>query len=181
MRILLDVDNVLLDWVSPVLEGLKYHGHSFTVEQVTDFNVGKALGVPWELIDQITHEEGWCLNIPLMPGSHAFVQELRRKGEVLVVTSPTKKSPHWLWERQCALKNHFGFEPGEICQWEKKHLIMGDVLIDDALHNCNAFHSKAILLDQPWNRAAPLQHVQRAFNYQHVLQLVDDMRKRRGF
>jgi 5'(3')-deoxyribonucleotidase len=176
-RIALDCDEILSDFVGKTIEFAADRGHLRSKDQIHDFNIFKSWGLPdlWKPFSEWIAQPGQVSTMNEIPGSQDLVAELRKLGEVVVVTSPYKGAPHWIPERIRWLERRFGFAPDQICPWARKHWIDAHVLIDDALHNVNdwATHRPAsvpILADRPWNRIGPLAPaVVRCLNYDAVI------------
>jgi 5'(3')-deoxyribonucleotidase len=113
---------------------------------------------------------GFCENLMVLPGARWFVERLRERYEVVVVTSPYSAAPTWCYERLKWLDVNFGIPKQDVIFAKRKELVEGDALIDDYERNTEAFRGLAILMNQPWN-----QHVEgqlRAFNYQQALDIL---------
>jgi 5'(3')-deoxyribonucleotidase len=167
MQILLDCDGVICNFVASVLE---FDNYNHTYESITDFNIFKAWGQPerWKDFTNWISVPGRVKNIKPFDGAIEFVNNLRKLGEVTIVTSPFK-SPNWISERFEWLQSNFNFKDKEICIWSEKHRIDGYVLIDDAMHNVLDFPKTSFLLDAPWNQGKLPQNVIRCINYNNIL------------
>lgn len=75
--------------------------------------------------------QSFCTDIEVQKEAQAAVEELRSIGEVFVVTSPWDSSPTWMYERLHWCNHHFGISRGNVIQAGTKHLIRGDVFVDD--------------------------------------------------
>jgi 5'(3')-deoxyribonucleotidase len=91
------------------------------------------------------------------------MRELNQLGAVYVVTSPWWPSPTWMYERTNWLRRHFGVTPEWVVHTSAKKLVHGRVFIDDNYahlvdwRTANPIdHELALLVDAPYNRAAPL-------------------------
>lgn len=168
MRILVDCDGVLSDFVSEVL---RFDGYAHARSSITDFNIFRAWGQPdrWPAFNTFISQQHRVLGMLTEPGSEEFVKALRQLGEVAVCTSPYKGAPFWIPERLEWLERHFGFKPDDVCVWSRKHWVQADVLIDDALHNALAYPGRVLLLDQPWNQGELPLHVTRCFGLTGVI------------
>jgi len=164
MRILLDCDGVLADFVGSVLGRLPW---VLKHEHVTCMDIQKSLDLGPTYTAMLNHElrrQGFASLIRPLHGSKKFVRELKKRGEITVVTRPMTDSPTWVWERVGWLYKHFGLERIEFT--DRKDLVPGDVLIDDDPENLVRFPGRRILLDQPWNRGADLPRV---YSYNEIL------------
>jgi len=129
---LCDVDGVLADFLGAVLEGV--HGKTGVAhsrQEVTQWSIADSIGVPKELIARIACEKGFCRELKVLPGARELVDMLRKYGEVYFVTSPFWSSQYWMYERNHWLWREFEADSNEIVHTSAKHLIRGDMLIDD--------------------------------------------------
>ena len=136
MRILLDIDGVCADFITPCLAAIKtYTGQEYTADAIDDWDIMKALCIPGTdagAIYKSMQVPGLCLNIPVYEGAVAGVKRLRELGEVWAVTSPFGGS-HWMHERDQWLIEKLGFNKDDILHVRSntKHGITGDFLIED--------------------------------------------------
>lgn len=181
MRILLDVDGVLADFPSAALRWLNTgRGPSaFTLDQIDQHDILKAFKLEdlQERFDQWCIDTDVCRHLPVYEGAQAFVKELRKLGELVIVTSPYGAVPAWMHQRLGWLREHFGIDKRDVVFCKRKELVRGHVLIDDKLENCEAFagsaqHRSALVFDRPWNRSGKLP---RARGYAEVLAAVGAM------
>jgi 5'(3')-deoxyribonucleotidase len=160
-RILLDVDGVLADFVSSYLE-LVYQetGNRHTHEQVTQFDMKRALGLTdidaAHVAAQI-QREGFCSAIEPLPGAVDAVRRLQAISDVYIITSPWNSCPTWTHEREKWLANHFAIPHAHVLHGSAKHLVVGDVLVDDRWDTCVKWRdehpSKTVVMwESPWNR-----------------------------
>lgn len=125
-------------------------------------------------IDARVVKPGFCEEILPQPGAKEAVAKLSEIGEVFVVTSPWDSSPTWMHERLHWVAKHFP-EVGRrrVIQTAQKHLIRGDVFVDDKLEHIeqwsNAWpESRAILFDMHHNRGDSAKHFRGG--WEHALQ-----------
>lgn len=158
--VLLDVDGVLADFTGAVCWcWSERFGREFKSEQVTQWDIAEALGIPkvlhawaWEAL----RVPGFCRNVGSYPGAIEFVEALRMRGEeVYFVTSPLG-GQHWHYERERWLKWFFGAKSNQIIFCHDKHLVRGRALIDDKVETIRAWskahpYGTAILRSQPYN------------------------------
>jgi len=158
---LLDVDGVLADFLSPVIESMnKLIGVNIKSEDVTTWRIEdmykKHDPDAANIISDIIQQPGFCESLKMFPGADEFVYGLSEKFDVYFVTSPWD-SPTWVTERNIWISSHFGEEHvRKTVYTENKHLVKGDVLIDDRYENClhwqEAFpKSTSVLWTRPYN------------------------------
>lgn len=178
MKVRLDCDGVLSDFAGAwVAAANAAAGTNYTVNDVTDFGFenldlpADAVRAAWRAVSL----PGACAALAVYPGAVDFVERLRARHEVVIVTTPLKSSPTWASEREGWLMRHFGFGRADIIHTAGKHHIPG-VLVDDNIGNCNAHVGVggAILLDRPYNQGVVVGYaVSRARNYDEVLDTLD--------
>lgn len=159
-RVLLDVDGVLADFVAGYLDLVaEVTGKRFTHQQVTEFNIGTALGFTAEQSAAIAAGvvTGFASNLAPLPGAIDAVKRLREIAEVYIVTSPWNKCDTWMSERERWLRTHFDFPHSHVLHGSAKHLVRGDVLVDDKTETIVKWQaanpgSTAILWECPWNK-----------------------------
>lgn len=176
-RIGVDVDGVLADFVQEVTWWANEHVRRagdpmFRPAAITEFDILKCWGIAhmWGELDRHVSRPGVCLNLNPYEGAKAFLDELRRRADVVIVTSPWKTSPYWMHERRQWLEQKMGYD-GEIIFTKLKDLIRVDALIDDHAEHADNFPGPAILLDQTWNQNSKAGI--RARDYAHVLQRLE--------
>lgn len=161
-RVLCDVDGVLADTTCVFLASLlDATGKHFYGDQVTSWDYKECLGISeaeealaWECFEQYHIDY-----VQPSPGGVEFITDLRDAGhEVIFVTAPSKHVATWTWHRDRWLAEHFGAEI-PVIHTEHKHLISGDVLIDDKSGNIINWAGAnpkglGILWNQPWNQRA---------------------------
>lgn len=160
MRILLDVDGVLADFVWEVIKVCadKFGDH-WNYSDITQFDIATALGYTKEqekiLFDELK-KPGVCENMAVIPGAKAAVDRLRELGDLYIVTSPMT-SPTWTHERENWLLDNFGIPRDKVIHSRVKTFIRGDCLIDDRADTVEAWAEYnplgcGFLVDRPWNQ-----------------------------
>ncbi len=144
MRILLDCDGVLADFVGPFLDLVNEEFSTSTRrEDVTRYDIAKALG--WDdafsasVSELVCRTLGMVERLPVIDGAREAVRALTGWGEIYVVTSPWPGHPTWAYERARWLWRHFGFASKHIVSTSAKHIIDGDVLVDDKTETLRAW------------------------------------------
>lgn len=156
LNVLLDVDGVLADFLEAArrVTGLPLEGQ--------EYDVFKPLTVvqrvaAWEKIVQ----PGVVSGMQPMPGALAAVQALEGMADVHVVTTAPDVAVfpfaiHWHRERLEWLHRVFGIEADRVTFTKQKHLVRGDVFIDDRPQNVRRWaranpEKRAILFGAPYN------------------------------
>jgi 5'(3')-deoxyribonucleotidase len=157
VKLLVDVDGVLADFVSGLCARLKERGFTRTPEDIRS----------WSLEDSLTAEEvrecmhimsvpGFCRSLEWYEGAKDFLRLLRGAGDVFAVTAPFDASETWERERKAWLESHIPRKQVLPISGEFKRLVRGDVLIEDHPGTaCEWLEDNpsgvAILIDRPWN------------------------------
>ncbi len=153
-RLLVDVDEVLGDFQTPVFDIL----HTLFNKRLTPWDYDS-----WDIFETFSDNEraavfaemekpGFCRNIQPTLGSIDAIKELRQHVDVYPVTSPFH-SQAWVSERNEWLAEHFGFAKREVVHTGSKFLVSGDAILDD-----NPLHVKSWLEEHP-NGLGMLWHI----------------------
>jgi 5'(3')-deoxyribonucleotidase len=159
--ILCDVDGVLADFMGEVCLKLAPHGHGYQVDDFRHWDLNETLSVPAQRdLLTILSEPGFCQSLPWYDGAKDFLGELHADGaRVYAVTAPFDGSPFWAYERKNWLGPHLDRKRVLSVSGEAKHLVRGDVLIEDHPKTAHDWLQSnrdgiAILVDRPWNGPA---------------------------
>lgn len=154
--ILCDVDGVLVDFTETYLRLNAELNKRYHVEaDITSFNFAECITTPEQdkkIWRHIERSPGMVYNLPLYDGARDFLAALRECGRVVACTSPA--NPLWTAERAQFLMDKCGFHKKDIVIASDKALVVGDYLIDDAVHNLDSWQhwgSLGILMTRPWN------------------------------
>jgi 5'(3')-deoxyribonucleotidase len=151
----------------------------FRHDQVTDFNICDALGVPgmWPVLRDACGSKGFVEGLDTMPGSEDGIAVLRAMAEVFVVTSPMSV-PNWAFERGNWLGKKFDFPKDRIVQTEAKFVIEGDILVDDKIENVLDWakahpEGLGIIFHATYNKnyIPEVTNISRAFGWKDVITL----------
>jgi 5'(3')-deoxyribonucleotidase len=147
MRILLDIDGVCADFLTPCLSAINsYTGLSFTADVVKDWDIMQSLHIPEATAREIytTMEvPGLCRDIELYEGAAEGVHALRELGDVWAVTAPFG-GPYWMYERDQWLVEKLGFRKNDILhvRSDAKHAVSADFLIEDKVSTLVSWSAK---------------------------------------
>lgn len=179
-RVLLDVDGVLADFLTPSFAILnRLSGLSHVAADLKEWDLFSLF--PRTVEDAFYDEcnkPGFCSSLPVLPGAVEFVAGLREVADVYIVTSPMNHNQTWTWERQQWLKQHFDVPHRHIVHTSAKYLCVGDVLIDDRPLNIEEWereHAKGVgaLWDAPYNKSSNTG--MRVIGPHHALALVKNL------
>lgn len=141
-RVLLDCDGVLADFHTPCLEIInEITGQNHSLKEINDWNIFDSFGIDGDTRAKVyerMNAPGWCSRLKPYPGSIDGVAALRDIADVYVVTAPMQGET-WHRERERWLWDHFGLEEKRVVHTSSKHLVHGDVLIDDKDDNLVAW------------------------------------------
>lgn len=138
---LLDCDDVLGDFHGATLGFINQHrGTSYTRDDVTDWDIFESLDCKdlEPALDAAIELDEFCLNIPVLPGVHEALKELRSISTVLCLTAP-HHAPRWPGHRSRWLEEQLGFDKRHRVSTHAKHGYFGDVFVDDNGPNVSAW------------------------------------------
>lgn len=188
MKVILDVDGVLAHFVGGVLPILQHYVPNIvSADDVTEYDVLSLVpdshreAYISDVLDSIRYN-GFCDYIKPYPGAARFLAMLSSMAEVVIATSPYKYDDGsvvgaWVEDRDDWLRRNFIRLP--VVYTGHKHLLAGDVLVDDSVKNCGRWTGTgrvALLFDRPWNRSGdPNTAVnwKRVSGYEEVLSYVE--------
>jgi 5'(3')-deoxyribonucleotidase len=158
LPILIDCDEVLADFVGACLQLAADKGGIYaTKEQITGWDIGKAIGWPQlnTAVTEAIRTRELTLRLKEVPGSIPWLRDVEQTfgaDRVYVCTSPWNGP--WADQRISWLENR-GVPLKRIIQMSPKHLLPG-FLVDDALHHATARPAgTAFVIAQPWNKDTP--------------------------
>lgn len=190
MRILLDCDGVIADFVSHACETIfEEDGAFFRPEDFKHWDLSRTLDIDQRaVLEEATCSKHWCYRIPVYEGAQNFVERLKDLGDVRALTAAVGNSKHWINERKWWLADHMSIPEKHVvfCPTDEKRFHFGDVLIEDRLETCIAWADRwtniearprttAILIDRPWNSGPTPFGVYRVHSYNEALELIEGM------
>lgn len=180
--VLCDVDGVVSSFTEAVLDtAFEFTGMMRWPSDITTWSMWHHLGATKDELKAIKAEisrPGWCSSIQPFPGAKDFIEALAEQHEVFFVTSPWN-SVTWMGERSQWLIDHFGHTVGSrVVHTAHKHLVQGDVLLDDKPKNVREWGRAhplglPLLFEQPSNRSDNAGLI-RVTNYRDVFNALDD-------
>lgn len=179
-RVLIDVDGVCADFLSAAIRtfesvsGQTWKPEDFHGSWSLEDRVGDEI---WRLAVSKFREPGWCLGLAPYPEALVGVREVMQAADVFFVTAPFD-SPTWAWEREQWLKEHFNIHHKQVVSTAAKHIVEGDMLIDDKPSNVYQWKDSykdgmAVLWDHPTNRHIEGETVLRIRDWNEILRLVN--------
>lgn len=162
MRIILDMDQVLARWAERVLEWWNEdNGTSLTIEDIREWEIAPSLSPDRRTGDYFVRS---CMRYPefyrdLDPVEGAIdgVRALMELGhDVYIGTAVPRSAPIAYAGKLEWVRRRMPFFPADrLIGIKHKHLLSGDVLFDDGVHNVLPWALSgrtAVVLDYPWNR-----------------------------
>lgn len=134
--VLLDCDGVLADFATAYLDIIRaMTGRDHRIEQVDRFDMHVALGLDANetaackrALGQAT---GFARLLSIYPDAQHSVRRLEQLADVYIVTAPWSSNSTWTHDREWWLKHHFGIPSSRVIHTSAKHLVRGDVFVDD--------------------------------------------------
>ena len=192
MKIAIDIDGVLLDILSPIIEVYnRKNGTSFKFEDFKDYDFHKTWGGTFqEAVDFVDKfwEMSEFINLKPFPESVKCVSELSKTHELIIITNrpevikiTTKKQirSHFpncfefihFTNQYNKSSEHHGFTKAQICS-----KLGADVIIEDCIEHVVDLpeNIKGILLDRPWNQGNVPKNVTRVNTWDEILTIIDN-------
>ena len=151
MKVLIDIDDTITNFCVVLLKKLNeiYHTN-YTKKDITHWNwLRETFPNPWLPLEQ---KEFWD-EIVVDENSINFIENLVKSGmEVYLVTAafPSDALGYKL-RKTLSFFNENLINYRNIIVCYDKHIIKGDIRIDDAIHNLTDRNSTNFLMSQPWN------------------------------
>jgi 5'(3')-deoxyribonucleotidase len=154
MRIYLDMDGVLVDLMAGWMPYLnEVSGKDVKIEDVNMWGIESVYDIPFVVARKPLDEPGFWEGLPPYHGAVNFVETLEEMGhDVYIASTPF---PSWvcMWGKRMWVEEHLTFlPPTRLCLIHDKHLLRGDMLVDDKPENLVAFQGLRVLFNQPWNQ-----------------------------
>lgn len=178
MRVVLDVDGVVADFVGGVLDVFNAICYPpVTRDQVREWEMETLLPEAYRpVFFWHCSQPGFCADLAPLPSAVAAIREMRRRGHDVVFATSPWSSETWIPERTAWLERHFGAV--EIHHVKDKTGVHGDVFVDDKPEHVIAWHlahprAHACLWDAPYNRGSNLR---RLHNWPDALAMIEGIK-----
>jgi 5'(3')-deoxyribonucleotidase len=159
-QILLDMDGVLVDFLSGALKSLnRDFNKTVTIEQYAkefaQWGIYDYYGITIkEFWQSIENTPNFWINLDPMPWCGQLYSMLSEIGDVTIVTSPSEDTD-CVRQKLVWLRHHLGVKPDSVFLGSRKYLMAGNgILIDDYFKNCDSFRNaggQAVLVPSNWN------------------------------
>jgi 5'(3')-deoxyribonucleotidase len=153
MRIFLDMDGVIVDLMAGWMPYLNLTtGKDLKVEDVNMWGLEKVYGIPFSKIRKPLHRASFWEDLPPYPGAVEFVRELHNSGHEVYISTAPFPSDKCMWGKKMWVEDHLPFLPASrLCILHDKHLLQGDMMVDDKPENLAKFEGLRVIFSQPWN------------------------------
>ncbi len=168
MTLFVDMDEVLADTYTAHINryNLDYE-ESLSITECLGSEVWQKVPVDRQLsVRKHACTHGFFRDLVPIEDSREVLQELAAKYKVFIA-SAAMQFPNSLIEKSDWLDEHFPFIPWKnriLCG--DKHILRGDILIDDRSYNLDCFKGRSILFTSPHNIHTP--GYERADNWQEI-------------
>ena len=178
-RLLLDVDGILADFAGSAARLMsKVVGRTITTDEIVNWEVTDVIDEHYlkDLCKEEMKLPGFCASIEAYEHSIKSVEVLQKISEVFFVTAPMHKSVAWMPERVAWLEKVFLVDPKDIIFAYKKHVVSGDIILDDHPDNVRSWLDShptgtGLLWERPYNIGLRPE-LQRVKSWDEVLNVV---------
>jgi len=131
--LLVDMDCILVDMLPPWLKSYSEEtGTVVKVEDVDDYDL-RRFCTNVKALDNILHKPGFFYDMEPMPEAVKYLTKLMEDGyDVVILTQPPRRAEFAVRDKRRWMKKYFPkFELANMIFAHRKHLVRGDLLIDD--------------------------------------------------
>lgn len=177
MRVLLDCDGVLADFVGYTLGMVNNQfNRDYKPQDIQRDSLEKALTpAEWAFVRRAYDGMPCCRMIPWYPGAKAFLRRLLLKHSVRIVTTSFRTKG---WEEQRRAWLAEVIDPRHVIFSDDKREVEGDVIVEDSLTNADRWalrhRRQALLMDRPWNKDMnSVAYLVRVYSYKGLESYLD--------
>ncbi len=138
MRVLVDVDGILANFVDAALDVVEeVTGRKFDHDDVHMWDITQLIecDIKKKECKKLMDSPGFATSFAAYDGAIEAIKKIRNDYELFFVTSPMHSNRSWMPERVDWLCNKFGTNPDHVNFVKHKYIVRGDVLIDDSPTN----------------------------------------------
>jgi 5'(3')-deoxyribonucleotidase len=172
MRVLLDCDGVLADFVGYTLGMLNNQfKRDYKLRDIQKDSLDQVLTpAEWKYVRSAYDGMPCCRMIPWYPGAQAFLRRLSLKYSVRIVTTSFRTQG---WEEQRRAWLAEVIDPRHVIFSDDKREVDGNIIVEDSWANADrwALHRRrqALLLARPWNDGRSNgMHLVRVYSYEEI-------------
>lgn len=176
LQIILDQDGVLADTQSELIKRYNAeYGLKYTCDDITEWDLNK-IQQPNTDIQKYFLQRGFFRSLKPIKDAQEIISLLTLMGDELFVA--TASPIEGMVDKVLWIKKYFPFIPGKnIILINRKDMLCGDIILDDALHNLSPTKVKfPIIYDRPWNRKDG-KHLIRVYNWFDFFEVVQQIRQ----
>lgn len=171
MRVLLDMDGVITDFIPKLLEMYNYlTNENVKVEDVRGLKTKEYVGDPYTL-KKVMESPGFIRNLSPAVGAIEGVTKIHKLGHEIVFVSNATNCPTSGFEKRDWLNYYFKdiWDIAPLVLTYYKHYVRGDVLVDDNPKNFKNLHAttQALLWHQNYN--ASVTGFERIYGWDHLI------------
>lgn len=173
----IDIDGVLADYPGSFLTFVNQElGTNYKLEGVRQYDIGKALGLPRDLYEELKdkyRQSGYKKTIPVLPDAKEFLFQLQKEGYkiVLLTARPYKRYKRLFADTQEWLTDNGLVYDAILWDEDKCHRLIREFgldnvsfFVEDHLGNANEIAREGVLvylLDKPYNQGETQKGVYR--------------------
>lgn len=180
-RLLCDVDGIFSDFVKSACKIMsRISGTHIIEDHITTWDVTEILSDEYhkKLTRSEFRRQGFCRSLEQYPGSSEAIKYLMENTDLHFITAPMSGSYHWMPERVDWLTSNFGVPENMVNFISKKHIVSGDMIIEDSLSNAQKWINSnpngcCVLWDRPWNQSRPDPRIKRVKSWDEIYEIID--------
>jgi 5'(3')-deoxyribonucleotidase len=165
MRLLCDIHGVLADLIGGMLPIIEWVTRQpARREDVRTYYLREAFRLTdaeWAAVCREIEQPGFAARLDPIGDGPIRIRQLVESGlvqEVVFVTQPWAGSPTWTHDMEAWIEDHFPRLERRVVHTAHKHVVVGDLLLDDSYDHVHAWstdhpYGDALLWDAPYNRA----------------------------
>ena len=166
LQLIIDSDGVLVQTMERIIEKTnKELGTEYTVDDIPDWVL------PPEM-ERYFEEPGFFRDLLPVEGAQKYLKMLYEDGHKIIIATASAKNA--ILDKINNLTELFPFLRDEdIIPISQKHLLLGDIMLDDGLHNIKVSKCKyPIIMDAPWNRRKWAENYGRVHSWEEFYNFV---------